>query len=165
VNNEFKYGMQGLLMAIGFFVALKISLFIIQISPVPQMENEVGSPTTSVESIVSVNAEGKRLFSQNCASCHAIHKRLTGPALAGLEERIPDRKRLFDWIRNSQKVLQSGDEYFNALYNSYDKIQMNPFPDFTDKDIDNILDYISQYSRQAIIVAPAVIHCYFPNAE
>jgi cytochrome c2 len=30
---------------------------------------------------------GQALFSSNCASCHAIKKDLTGPALAGVEER------------------------------------------------------------------------------
>ncbi len=27
-------------------------------------------------------ADGKALFAQNCASCHAIHKRLTGPGVS-----------------------------------------------------------------------------------
>ena len=31
--------------------------------------------------------DGKALFTANCASCHAVNKRLTGPALAGVEER------------------------------------------------------------------------------
>jgi mono/diheme cytochrome c family protein len=144
MNNEFKYGMQGLVMAIGFFAALKISLIIIQISPVPQKEKEADSPTTSVESTVSVNAEGKRLFSQNCASCHAIHKQLTGPALAGIEERVPDRNQLYEWVRNSESVIKSGEPYFVDLYNRFNKTSMNQFPNLTNADIDNILDYIKE---------------------
>ena len=46
--------------------------------------------------------DGKALFQTNCASCHAVGKKLTGPALAGVEERGPwsDRKKLYAWIHN-----------------------------------------------------------------
>src|SRR6478672_4468848 len=45
-----------------------------------------------------INAqEGKSLFQQNCQSCHALDKRLTGPALRGAMSRGPwgDRKNLY----------------------------------------------------------------------
>ena len=49
----------------------------------------------------SANAQnGQTLFQTNCASCHLVHKKLTGPALAGTEERWPDRKKLYGWIHN-----------------------------------------------------------------
>ena len=38
--------------------------------------------------------DGKALFSQNCASCHAVNKKLTGPALAGVEDRWSEKKNL-----------------------------------------------------------------------
>ena len=145
-NNEFKYGLQGLLMAIGFFVVIKIIYFIISISP--------NSPTaiSVIDSDLQVNqpgnlysAKGKTWFAQNCASCHSIHKRLTGPALADIESRVPNKNLLCNWIRNSQKVIESDYKYFNALYKSYGKIQMNHFPNLTNSDIDSILDYINHY--------------------
>jgi len=86
--------------------------------------------------------DGKALFSANCASCHAINKRLTGPALAGVEDRWPDKKLLHQWIKNNAAVLKSGDKYANDLYNEYGKVQMNLFPTLSDKDIDAILGYI-----------------------
>jgi len=78
----------------------------------------------------------------NCASCHAINKRLTGPALAGINERVADKKLLHDWIRNNKKVLQSGNDYFNALYKQYGQVSMNAFPNLSDDDIDAILAYV-----------------------
>ena len=86
--------------------------------------------------------DGKALFSTNCASCHAVHKKLTGPALAGVEERWPDRTKLNAWIKNSAAFLKTGDVYANNLYNEYNKTAMNQFPGLSDKDIDAILVYV-----------------------
>lgn len=88
--------------------------------------------------------KGKALFQQNCASCHNVHKRVTGPALKDVEGRWSDKKLLHQWIHNSASVLASGDQYANTLYNEYNKQAMPAFPSFTDEDIDNILAYIGQ---------------------
>lgn len=85
---------------------------------------------------------GQALFSANCASCHAVHKDLTGPALAGVEERWSNKKDLHAWIRNNQAFLKTGDKYANELYLKYNKTQMNLFPNLTDPEIDAILAYI-----------------------
>ncbi|HYE56257.1 MAG TPA: c-type cytochrome [Chitinophagaceae bacterium] len=88
-------------------------------------------------------AAGKALFNGNCASCHAVHRVVTGPALAGIEQRVPDKKKLYSWIKNSAAVLATGDPYFTELYNQYNKTPMNPFPNLEDTDIANILAYIN----------------------
>ena len=85
--------------------------------------------------------DGKALFQANCASCHAVNKQLTGPALAGVEDRWPDSKMLHSWIRNNAAVIKSGYPYAVNLYNQY-KVSMNTFNNFSDKDIDAILTYI-----------------------
>ncbi len=86
--------------------------------------------------------DGKALFNSNCASCHAVHKQLTGPALAGVEDRWPNKEHLHAWIRNNQAFLKTGDKYANDLYNQFGKTPMNVFTQFSDKDIDAILTYI-----------------------
>ena len=99
--------------------------------------------------------DGKALFSQNCASCHAVNKRLTGPALAGVEDRWGgDKTKLHAWIHNSAAFLKTGDAYANNLYNEYNKTAMNLFPQLTDKEIDAILGYISTAAKAAS-AAPA----------
>lgn len=90
--------------------------------------------------------DGKALFQSNCASCHNPIKKITGPALKGVTERVPDKKLLHDWIRNNQKVLASGNPYFNSLYNEYSKTAMNLFPTLTDAEIDAILKYVETYA-------------------
>lgn len=86
--------------------------------------------------------KGKALFQQNCASCHNVHKKLTGPALKGVEERWSDKKLLHQWIHNSTSVIKSGDAYAVALFNEYNKQVMPSFPSFTDEDVDNILAFV-----------------------
>jgi len=96
--------------------------------------------------------DGKALFSQNCASCHAVNKKLTGPALAGVEERWPDKTKLYAWIRNSAAFLKTGDAYANNLYNEYNKVAMNAFPGLTDGEIAAIIGYINTAAKAATAV-------------
>jgi cytochrome c551/c552 len=97
--------------------------------------------------------DGKALFSQNCAACHAIDKKLTGPALQGVQDRWPDQKKLYSWIKNNQAFLKTGDAYANNLYNEYNKTAMNLFPNLTDAEIGAILKYIKDWKPATAPVA------------
>jgi cytochrome c2 len=92
---------------------------------------------------------GQKLFQDNCASCHAVHKKSTGPALAGVEDRWPDQKMLYKWIKNSTAVIQSGYPYAVNLFNEYNKVAMNQFPSFSDADVKAILDYVKTVPNPA----------------
>lgn len=87
-------------------------------------------------------AAGKALFVANCASCHNPYKDGTGPALHGITERVPDKALLHSWIRNNAAVLQSGNKYFNDLFNSRGKAAMNLFTGLSDADIENIIAFV-----------------------
>jgi len=93
-------------------------------------------------SVISTNAQdGKTLFQTNCASCHAVHKKLTGPALAGVEDRWPDRAKLHAWVHNPAGYAK-GDAYATNLIKEYAPTLMTSFPALSEKEIDAILDYI-----------------------
>lgn len=62
---------------------------------------------------------------------------------------MPDKKLLYDWIKNNKQVLAAGNPYFTALYNQFNKTQMNTFPNLTDKDIDAILKYVEDFKVEA----------------
>ena len=94
-------------------------------------------------------AAGKTLFQGNCAACHQVTRESTGPALAGIEERVPEKQLLHDWIRNNQKVLATGNKYFNDLYLKYNKTPMNLFTGLSDADIENILAYVRAEEAKA----------------
>ena len=78
-------------------------------------------------------AKGKTLFNTNCAACHKLDKKMTGPALRNVEARLAedeglDREWLNKWIRNSSALIKSGDTYANKIWNEYNQTAMNAFP-------------------------------------
>lgn len=100
--------------------------------------------------------DGKALFTANCASCHNVHKDMTGPALAGVEDRWPDRAHIIAWVHNSSKVLASGDKYADDLFAKWNKTPMTHFEGIlSDKDVDAILDYIKVEEAKKPAAAPA----------
>jgi len=91
--------------------------------------------------VTGETAVGKSLFQANCARCHLIDKRMTGPALMGVKQRWSDSTALYTWIRNSQEFLSTGDPYANEMFREYKSI-MPAFPQLSDADIKEILFYV-----------------------
>jgi len=85
-------------------------------------------------------AAGKALFNANCAACHKLDAKMTGPALRGVTERH-DTKWLHAWIKDSQKLIKSGDAAAVKVFEENNKSIMTAFPQLSDADIDNILAY------------------------
>ncbi len=90
--------------------------------------------------------KGKQLFNQNCAACHALNRKMTGPALANVATRLAeeeglDREWLYAWIKNSAGLIKSGDPYAVAIYEEYNQAAMTAFPTLSNQDIDDILAY------------------------
>jgi len=148
MNKEVNYVLQGFLITIAVIGAFQFSKLLLSIPPPkePVAANEQGyygnaSPATSAP-LNPVAYKGKEIYQNNCASCHSVYKDLTGPALAGVEQRITDKKLLYKWVRNPAAVLKSGNVYFNALKKRYDNVQMTSFADLTDDEIDAIISYI-----------------------
>ncbi|HEX2846749.1 MAG TPA: cytochrome c [Chitinophagaceae bacterium] len=83
---------------------------------------------------------GKAIFEGRCITCHSVFKDLTGPALAGVEERVKDRELLREYIRNPGKVTFSN-SYFMCLKMKFGSM-MTAYPMLTDKDIDCFLEYV-----------------------
>jgi cytochrome c2 len=87
---------------------------------------------------------GKTLFKKNCAACHnASSVKSTGPGLWGVLGRIPSREWLYEWVRNSNKLIKSGDAYANAIYHEYNETQQTIFGNtLSNKEIDAIIEYV-----------------------
>jgi cytochrome c2 len=92
---------------------------------------------------------GETLFKNNCTSCHATSGEVVvGPGLAGVTQRRPEAW-LISWIKNSQKVIQSGDKYAVELFNKFNKTPMPAYENFSDDDIKSILKYIDMVNGGA----------------
>lgn len=89
------------------------------------------------------NTEGKKLFKVKCATCHAPHRDMTGPALFQMREAWAEAGAgdvIYDWVHNWKKA---------AATNAYAKevadwspAAMQTFPDLTKEQIDAIFDYV-----------------------
>ena len=90
---------------------------------------------------------GKSIFLQKCATCHSINMNLTGPALKGVAKRWDDKKKLYEYIRNSQSVIANND-YAKALFYKWNKVPMPPFQYLSDDDINSILLYVKSGSSK-----------------
>ncbi len=101
---------------------------------------------------------GKALFNQNCAACHALNRKMTGPALANVESRLAeeeglDKEWLYSWIKNSAGMIKSGDDYAVKIYAEYNQAAMTAFPTLSNADIDNILAYTAAPPPAPIVPA------------
>jgi cytochrome c2 len=86
--------------------------------------------------------DGAQIFKSNCASCHALDKVLSGPALRGVTSRGPwaeDRKNIYKWVHNPAAFI-STTPYTQDLQKQYGQIM----PSFTlkDEEIEAIVKYI-----------------------
>lgn len=98
---------------------------------------------------------GELLFKGNCASCHrATTEDLTGPGLKGVKARWEGREKLiYEWIRNPQKVLNSGDAYVTKLYAEYKSSGIMTPQALSDEEIDAVLDYVENYQPPVAAVS------------
>ncbi len=87
-------------------------------------------------------AIGKAIFRAKCIACHNVFTKMTGPALAGLENRghWKDRQQLLRWINNPARFMAT-DPYTNNLKNEYGSM-MTGFADLTQQDVNGIADFI-----------------------
>ena len=85
---------------------------------------------------------GETLFKANCAACHKMDKKGVGPALRGVADKF-DRDWLYQWIKDSQGFIKSGDSKAASIFAENNNSVMTSFPALSNEDIDNILAYSS----------------------
>lgn len=95
-------------------------------------------------SVMTASAQdGKTLFVSKCQTCHAPDMKTagTGPGLGGVEDRWPDRAKLFEWIRNNKTLIASGYPYAVEI-SKFSATTMDVFPTIKDEEIEAILKYV-----------------------
>ncbi|NNE32599.1 MAG: c-type cytochrome [Winogradskyella sp.] len=99
---------------------------------------------------------GKALYRTNCASCHKLDSRMTGPALRNVETRLAeeeglDREWINAWIKNSAGLIRSGDPYAVKIYAEYNQTAMTAFPQLSNQDISDILAYTAEPKPEPVV--------------
>jgi mono/diheme cytochrome c family protein len=112
-----------------------------------------GSTSTPVAAPVVAQGgdpvKGKELFNAQCAACHKLDAKMTGPALRNIIGKH-DKEWLYKWIHNSQDLIKSGDPAAVKLWEEYKPSVMNSFPQLSNGDIDNIIAYTSEPKAEAV---------------
>jgi mono/diheme cytochrome c family protein len=108
--------------------------------------------TISLTAFSQDAAKGKEIFNANCAACHKLDAKATGPALRGVEAKY-DKEWLYKWIKNSGELIKSGDAQAVKVFEENNKVAMTAFPQLSNEDIDNIIAYTSEPAP--VEVAPA----------
>lgn len=143
-----------------FSKALSLSTILLLLFIVPLSAQDEAAPSVQEETPAAGGdaVAGKALFNQNCAACHALNRKMTGPALANVESRLYDeegldKEWLYAWIKNSQGLIKSGDAYAVRIYEEYNQAAMTAFPTLSNADIDNILAYTAAPPPAAAVPA------------
>ncbi|WP_185862183.1 c-type cytochrome [Blattabacterium cuenoti] len=99
--------------------------------------------SSDIKNIKGDAEKGAVLFKKNCTACHSMNleKKMIGPALYGVTERR-NREWLHKWIINNKSLRKSGDKDAIAIYKEYDNVEMNIFPQLSEKEVDDILFFI-----------------------
>lgn len=127
-----------------FSLALTLSLSLVSYSQdaatadAPVADAAVSAPATGGDAV-----KGKELFNANCAACHKLDAKSTGPALRNVAAKY-DKGWLYKWIRNSGELIKSGDAQAVKVFEENNKVAMTAFPQLSNEDIDNILAYTSE---------------------
>ena len=90
--------------------------------------------------------KGKELFNANCAACHKLDAKSTGPALRGVASKH-DMAWIYKWVHNSSDMIKSGDPVAVKLFEENNKAVMTSFPQLSEGDIDNIIAYTSEEKK------------------
>lgn len=104
----------------------------------------------------SVQSFGRELFYVECAACHKIKQPMIGPALKGAKQRWQGRGNIYEFVRNSQSVIKSGNEYAVQLWDKW-KPAVKPPVALNDAEIDAILYFVDQTKETLPGIDPAKV--------
>lgn len=114
------------------------------------------SALLSLSAFAQTAEEGATLFTANCTACHSIHEKVVGPALKDAHKRH-DEKWMISWIKNSQKLIKSGDADAVKLFNDNNQSPMTSFEQFNETQIKSLVAYIKSESEKPAVAATASV--------
>ena len=137
---EIKYIFHAFLLLLAFITAfICLKAFYSAPGQGPQMvliDQQTTQPT--------IYSKGKLLFQSKCASCHILARHATGPDLCDFESRgsWSERQNVYQWIKNPVEFMKR-DQYTTELRAGLGGLLMPAFPELTNADIDEIVNYIN----------------------
>ena len=133
---------RNLFLSIAFLLTSSFSLFAQQPAAAPAPAEVKAAPAVATATGGGDAVAGKTLFNSNCAACHKLDAKMTGPALRNVADRR-EKQWLYKWIHNSADLIKSGDATAVKVFEENNKVPMTAFPQLSTADIDNIIAYTS----------------------
>ena len=102
------------------------------------------NPSSSTEAIISDTAairKGQIVFAQQCGACHNFRQDGIGPQLGGITTAVP-AEWIKNFIRDPNKIIESGDERAHQLFEKYKTI-MPSFPNISDDELLNVIAFLN----------------------
>jgi hypothetical protein len=140
-----------LFLSIAFSLSISFTSF--AQTPAPAAPADAAAPAAAPASGGDA-AAGKELFNANCAACHKLDAKATGPALRGIANKY-DMAWLYKWVKNSSELIKSGDAKAVKVFEENNKSVMTAFPQLSNQDIDNIIAYTSEPKAEPVAATTA----------
>jgi mono/diheme cytochrome c family protein len=140
-----------LFLSIAFSLSISFTSF--AQTPAPAVPADAAAPA-AVPASGGDAAAGKELFNANCAACHKLDAKATGPALRGIANKY-DMAWLYKWVKNSSELIKSGDAKAVKVFEENNKSVMTAFPQLSNQDIDNIIAYTSEPKAEPVAATTA----------
>ena len=102
---------------------------------------------------------GESLFKANCASCHHMTKKITGPPLSGVMDRVPSEEWLYAWIKDNNALRASGDTYAKQIYKDNNEASMTGFAWMSDEQLDDVVTYVKDWVPTEVEGGSTLIDC------
>ncbi|WP_395061439.1 c-type cytochrome [Flavobacterium sp.] len=140
---------------LALMLTISISSFAQETAAPAATATPVAAPTAMAPAATAGGdaVKGKELFNANCAACHNLDRKMTGPALRGVSGRHK-KDWFYGWIKNSSALIKSGDADAVKLWDEYKPSVMTAFPQLSNADIDNIIAYTDEVEKKVDVVAP-----------
>lgn len=88
---------------------------------------------------------GKKIYESSCKSCHSLFVGATGTPMYGALERIPNKKWLYDFMKNPPMMAVT-DPYAACLKRKYGTEMTGFF--LTAKEIDAVYEYVYSEAKK-----------------
>jgi mono/diheme cytochrome c family protein len=106
--------------------------------------------------------DGRETFRSHCSVCHSVHKEIVGPALGSITKKRSEQW-LISFIRNSQAVITSDDDYAKFVYKQFNQTVMPAFHELSENEMQEILYYLkreSLYPEEPVRNEVDILNCY-----
>ena len=99
---------------------------------------------SSISTDSTIIAAGEASFNKNCSGCHNFRQDGIGPQLGGLTTEI-SADWIHHFIRDSKKMIESGDERALQLFKKYKRAVMPSFATLKDDEVNAIIAFLNTH--------------------